>query len=572
MMNSDESTVRSSTLLDVDATTYEESSQQENVVELASARKQQRHRYSAEDILFKYSRANPLKWGRKQGVVRLMETSVEGAKIESDQPLRVGDWIDLEPLKRPSPESSVVVNSSLYKGKIASARIVRDISQAYSTIEEPMGSVYIYDIAYAKRGKDRFSYNLFRYNPCITTVLFTLCVLNILYIKWLNIYYFWYSPFLHVYSLTISSYILSRFVLAAFYRPPPDVGLLTDISVVIACKNEEDSIYDTIVCVFQSDYPTDRLELIVVNDGSTDNTLAEMERAKRRYPSIEIINFEKNLGKRHGMAAGARKASGEILVYVDSDSFVQRNTLRKLVQGFDDPEVGAVCGHANVTNAEKSILTKMQQVRYFVAFRIVKAAESLFSTVTCCSGCLAAYRRSYVMEVLDSWLNQSFLGVQATFGDDRSLTNYMLRSYRVIYDCEAVCTTIVPNRYRVFFRQQLRWKKSWIRETFLGSRFMWRRHPMAAFFFYMGAIVPVLAPLVVSNALILPFFVGGSFSYMYIYGVGLMALLFSLVYLGTFRDKLWVFGVAFSLLYMFVLVWQTYYAVWTVRDNKWGTR
>jgi hyaluronan synthase len=198
---------------------------------------------------------------------------------------------------------------------------------------------------------------------------------------------------------------------------------------------------------------------------------------------LKVIHFEKNRGKRHGMAAGAQTASGEILVYVDSDSFVRRDAIRKMVQGFADPAVGAVCGHANVANARKNLLTKMQEVRYFIAFRVVKAAESLFSAVSCCSGCLAAYRRRYVLDVLDPWLNQTFLGTPATFGDDRSLTNFMLRRYRVIYHSEAVCTTIVPETYMKFFRQQLRWKKSWIRESFLASLFIWRRHPFAAFFF-----------------------------------------------------------------------------------------
>lgn len=571
-MNNDVGTVNSSTIAAVDISKYQNTALQENVVNFTSDRKLRGNKYSTQDILLKCYRANPLSWGRKYGVVRLIETSTDSAKIASEKSLKVGDWIDLQLLTKPSSITTTDVIARLLETKTVSARIVAESTPNHVPEKQLRENEYIYDISYAGSVKDRFYYNLFRYNPYITCALFALVLLNIFYIKWLNIYYFWYSPLLHIYSLTISIYILSRFVLAAFYRPPPDVGYLPNISVVIACKNEESSIYDTIDCVFRSDYPKDCLEVIAIDDGSTDDTLAEMSRAKEMYPRTTIISFEKNLGKRHGMAAGARKASGEILVYVDSDSFVQRNTLRKLVQGFIDPEVGAVCGHANVTNAENNALTKMQQVRYFVAFRVVKAAESLFSTVTCCSGCLAAYRRAYVMDVLDSWLNQSFLGVQATFGDDRSLTNFMLRRYRVIYDCEAVCTTLVPTRYRVFFRQQLRWKKSWIRETLLGCRFMWRRHPLAAFFFYMGAIVPVIAPLVVSNALVLPFFTDTAFSYIFIYGVGLMAALFSLVYLVVFRDKIWIHGVSFSLLYMFVLVWQTYYAIFTVRNNAWGTR
>jgi hyaluronan synthase len=176
------------------------------------------------------------------------------------------------------------------------------------------------------------------------------------------------------------------------------------------------------------------------------------------------------------------------------------------------------------------------------------------------------------MDILDIWLNQKFLGIEATFGDDRSLTNFMLRRYRVLYDSEAVCSTLVPSTYRVFFRQQLRWKKSWIRETFIASKFMWKRHPLAAFFFYMGAVFPMIAPFIVINALVLPLFVFQPISFLYVYGAFLMACLYSLVYLGYFRDGIWIYGILFSFFYMIVLVWQTYYALLTVRQNHWGTR
>ncbi|MBI3608978.1 MAG: glycosyltransferase [Nitrospirae bacterium] len=407
---------------------------------------------------------------------------------------------------------------------------------------------------------------------CVAVIGFLAGCVNIFYLKYFNLYLFWYHPLFNLYSLLISLYILSRFVLACFYKPPPDVGYLPSVTVVIACKNEEASISQTIECVYQSNYPCSLLEVITVNDGSTDETLVEMERTRARHPDLKIINFEANRGKRHGMAAGARVATGEVLVYIDSDSFVQPNTIRKLVQGFVDPDVGAVCGHAYVANARSNMLTKMQEVRYFVAFRIIKAAESIFSTVSCCSGCLAAYRRRYVMDVLDVWLNQRFLGTAATFGDDRSLTNFMLRRYRVIYDSEAICTTLVPATYGTFFRQQLRWKKSWIRESYLASKFMWRRHPGAAFFFYLGIIFPLVSPVIVFNALVLPSFGSGTISYLYVYGCLLMATLYGLFYLARFRDRLWVYGILFSFFYMFLLVWQTYYALVTVRQNHWGTR
>jgi len=176
------------------------------------------------------------------------------------------------------------------------------------------------------------------------------------------------------------------------------------------------------------------------------------------------------------------------------------------------------------------------------------------------------------MPFIDAWLGQTFLGKPATFGDDRSLTNLTLRRWRVIYDSEAVCSTIVPATLFQFFRQQLRWKKSWIRESLLASAFMWRRHPLAAFFFYLGVVFPLVSPAVVFVALVLPLLGVGEFSYLYLYGTTLMALLYGLLYLVRYKTSLWFWGLAFSIFYMVVLVWQTYYALLTVRRNHWGTR
>jgi hyaluronan synthase len=491
---------------------------------------------------------------REEGAGLLSRWSETGGLLELDQPLCLGEWLELavSPAARPLPRR--------FRGRIVA--------------EQPGAAAgrYLYVVEYGGGLRLSLAYLLYCVVPLAAILLFAAGIAHVLVLKSANVEYFWYRPLSNAYSLLISFYILSRFFLSAFYRPPRDVGYRPTVSAVIACKNEEASIGRTIDCLYASDYPAELLEVIAVNDGSTDGTLEEMRRAQRRHPGLRVIDFGRNLGKRHGMAAGARAARGEILVYVDSDSFVRRDTVKHLVQGFASRDVGAVCGHAHVQNADRNFLTRMQEVRYYVAFRVVKAAESLFGAVACCSGCLAAYRRRYVMEILDTWLHQSFLGTPATFGDDRSLTNFMLRRYRVIYSSKAACSTIVPESYRQFFKQQLRWKKSWVRETFLASRFMWRRHPMAAFFFYLGGIFPVISPIVAFNALVLPVFSADPVSLLYIYGATLMSGLYGLYYLGRMRSRLWVYGVAFSFFYMFILVWQTYYALFTVRRNHWGTR
>nr|WP_320131237.1 glycosyltransferase [uncultured Holophaga sp.] len=493
---------------------------------------------------------------------RLTDLSHGGARLETCRPMDPGDWITLK-----IPRAGKSCDSASRNIRVRA----RVLHQSYNKQGEVGG--FTYGVQFVRDGRGLLRFALSRLLPWFAAITIVAVSLYIGFLKIDNIKYFWYHPFFNTYGLLVSTYILSRFILAVFYRPPePTPGYEPTVSVIVVCKNEEPSIYRTIARIFEADYPLGKMQVISVDDGSTDATLPEMERARQDHPSLQVISFEKNRGKRHGMAAGAEIATGEILIYVDSDSFIQPDAIRELTLGFADPDIGAVCGHANVENARANLLTKMQEVRYFVAFRVVKAAESLFSAVTCCSGCLAAYRRSYLMEFMDEWLAQTFLGREATFGDDRSLTNRMLRNWKVIYNSRAICTTLVPESWKVFFRQQLRWKKSWIRESLLATTFMWKRNPLVAFFFYFGVIFPLISPIVVAKAMILPVLFGEWFSFQYILGTTLMAALFGLVYFARYRTRIWVYGIYFSFFYMFVLVWQTYFALITVRKNHWGTR
>jgi hyaluronan synthase len=245
--------------------------------------------------------------------------------------------------------------------------------------------------------------------------------------------------------------------------------------------------------------------------------------------------------------------------------------IRYLVADFADPRVGAVVGSADVLNKTDTVLTKMQQVRYYVAFRVIKGSESLFGAVTCASGCFSGYRRTALLEILDRWENQTFLGARATFGDDRALTNYILRSWRVTYQSLARSHTLVPTTLRTFLRQQLRWKKSWLRESLHVGRFMWRKHPVAAITTYFSIFFPWVAPLVVIHAVVWRAVSFGD-PWMYLIGVYVMALLYSLYYAFSRKSPLWYHGLTFVAIYMAMLVWQTYYAVLTIRDTRWGTR
>jgi hyaluronan synthase len=176
------------------------------------------------------------------------------------------------------------------------------------------------------------------------------------------------------------------------------------------------------------------------------------------------------------------------------------------------------------------------------------------------------------MTVLDLWRNQTMLGTRSTFGDDRSLTNFILRTWKVVYCHQAKARTIVPVRYKQFLNQQLRWKKSWIREGLMAATFIWKKNIIASFSFYTNLLLPIFSPLVVLYTLLIVPLLFKEVPYVFIIGVIALSFLYGLFNYWQTNNRYWFYAVPFSLFYMTVLVWQMPYAIYKLRDTKWGTR
>jgi hyaluronan synthase len=149
----------------------------------------------------------------------------------------------------------------------------------------------------------------------------------------------------------------------------------------------------------------------------------------------------------------------------------------------------------------------------------------------------------------------------------------VLARHRVVYQASARADTVVPTTLRKFFRQQLRWKKSWLRESLYVVRRFWRKNPVAAVFTYASIAFPFMAPFVVLHAVAGRVAQGNvSAVWFYLIGTYAMALLYSLFYAFKRQDGVWHHGMTFVLVYMCFLVFQTYWAIATMRDTRWGTR
>ena len=401
-----------------------------------------------------------------------------------------------------------------------------------------------------------------------------------------SVIYFKFNRWLYLYSIIAAMFLLTRYLFATFYRPVRiDPNYTPGVSIIIPCFEEEEWIQRTVHSCINQDYPVDKLEVIVVDDCSKDHSaerveeiiakLKEADTGDHAYRVAERIRFFRqsaNLGKRDAMARGAREAKHELLVFVDSDSFLDPFAVRNIVQPFKDKEMGGVSGRTDVANTYTNALTKMQAVRYSIAFRVMKAAEGYFDAATCLSGPLSCYRRDLVLKYMDSWLNQRFLGQKATFGDDRSMTNFILRHNRTTYQDSAVCMTIVPRSYKVFLRQQMRWKRSWLRESLIAARFMWKKEPFMALSFYMGVLVPIAAPVIVLYNLFYVPIMHRVFPTSFIIGMLMMSLLMSMAQLFIRRSTTWIYALWFCLYYEAVLLWQMPVAWVTFWKTTWGTR
>lgn len=158
-----------------------------------------------------------------------------------------------------------------------------------------------------------------------------------------------------IYGVVVAIYLLTRFGLSLAYRPHPDAGLEPSIAIVMPGFNEENAIAASMRSLLAVDYPAEKLEIVAVNGGSTDGTLAEMGKVAENFGGrVRVINFPQNRGKRAAMAAGIRATSADPIVFVDSDSALDQDGLRELVQGFAHENVGAICGHTDVQNADQN--------------------------------------------------------------------------------------------------------------------------------------------------------------------------------------------------------------------------
>ncbi|MBC7361777.1 MAG: glycosyltransferase family 2 protein [Candidatus Aminicenantes bacterium] len=351
------------------------------------------------------------------------------------------------------------------------------------------------------------------------------------------------------------------------------------VSVIMSAFNEEKTVAKAVEAVLSSDYPENKLELVCVDDGSTDATGEILRELRRKYPKkLRIINLKKNQGKRKALYHGIRLAKGEIIITTDADSQVQRRAIKNLIIPLlKDNRVGAVAGKVAILNERKNLITRMLAAQYALSFDFGRAYQSVYGGVLCCPGALSAFRRQVIDRVLKVWVRQKFLSVACNHGEDRSLTNLILKKgYLVKYQANAIVYTRVPEKLIQVNRMYLRWTRSYVRESWFFARFMlmpkrkkYYLLPAVDFFFQL-----MLHPLhlIVIGLLIYSFLIRPEFILNQIVFLMILAFAFGLNNLRVLKNLRFLYTIPQALFAFFFQWWLVPYAVITVKDQNWLTK
>jgi hyaluronan synthase len=282
-----------------------------------------------------------------------------------------------------------------------------------------------------------------------------------------------------------------------------DYAYQPTVSVLMPCFNEGKTVYETIESISKSNYPNDKFEVIAQDDCSVDDSYEWMLGAQRDFTNIRIRlgRNTANSGKARTVCNALKDSTAELIISIDSDCIFHEDAIRELAACFSEPKIGSVGGRVGVRNPNENTITAIQTFLYYAAFQIYKIPENWTRSVGCISGCLFAIRRELLLELEPKIRSRHWFGIPVNQGEDRFLTHQtLLRGYGTYINNDALCWTTVPNTLNTLFKQQLRWKRSIIRDLFYTLRTLpkhvWTLHPNTVLTLVLTPLGAILALLV----------------------------------------------------------------------------
>ena len=259
------------------------------------------------------------------------------------------------------------------------------------------------------------------------------------------------EEFLWAFMVVATALVLVRTLIVIYlayrFRSSPPVDFAEPVSIVIAAYNEGKVIHATLQSLLKTDYQGE-LDVVVVDDGSRDDTAIEVEKVAATDGRVRLIR-QQNHGKARALQRGIAAARNELIVFIDADTHCQRQTLPRLLAPFIDPDIGGVSGHAKVGNL-RSFIARCQSLEYIVGFNLDRRAYTRWNCITVLPGAISAIRKQAIDRAGGLSLD--------TLAEDTDLTlSLHKQQLRSVYVPGAVAWTEAPETVRTLSRQRFRW-------------------------------------------------------------------------------------------------------------------
>ena len=326
---------------------------------------------------------------------------------------------------------------------------------------------------------------------------FSLTVMEIIIMLLFTIIALW-----SIYHFPIAFFGLLGFWRRRAPRDDDDIPYTPKVSVIVPVKNGASVLDRLMASLLSSDYPREKMEVILVEDGSTDGSYELCKHYEEKYPEfVRVIHRERSRGKPDALSCGTSLASGEVLAVFDVDSVVNPATFKLALRHFDDPRVAAVQGRTISMNSRDSLLTWLIYLEecWFSVMLLGRHKLNLFTPLT--GSCM--FIRKSCLEKVGGWDRDSLT-------EDVELAIRLVKhGYVIIYEKEARCLQEAPTRLKHLALQRNRWYRGYL-ETLIKSFSLLRRFSLKILDAMILLSSPIFAllsqifyPLAISSAIMI---------------------------------------------------------------------
>lgn len=266
---------------------------------------------------------------------------------------------------------------------------------------------------------------------------------------------FWAVIFLELPRYAAANvYVLFLFFAGRFDRTSTEVSPSTAplVSIIVPSYNEGHIISQTVSSLLEQNYPN--IEIVVVDDGSTDDTPARTEEL-RRQANVSAFRLVERQGKSAALNFGLSVSRGQFIVFLDADSTLDRDVVSNLMVHFDDPNVGAVSGDLGVRNHHVNLLTRFQAVEYLISLSLGRRFKATMGILSIVPGAIGAFRRDLLTRIG---------GIDPGPGNDSCVTIRTRKlGMQIAFAGGATCLTTAPVTWRHWYKQRMRWERNIVR-------------------------------------------------------------------------------------------------------------